>query len=148
MADHESHLTGTRDSGAAVDDSSARSKSQILLLVLSIEKVVQHLFVTYAFAVDLGGIRASVVIHHVPLMIVGFVVGLLFAASARLQFANDRAGYLLLLWLALFDFVGEFAAQGTLAIEIVLSIVVATIILVVLFLNRRTLLQRSALSRS
>jgi len=30
---------------------SRRSKSQILLL-LSIEKVVQHLFVTYAFAVD------------------------------------------------------------------------------------------------
>lgn len=123
------------------DGASRRSKSQILLLLLSIEKVVQHLFVTYAFAVDLGEIRASVVIHHVPLMIVGFAVGLLFAVSARLQFNNERAGYVLLLYLALFDFVGEFVAQGTLAIEIVLSIVVATIILITLFFNRKTLMK-------
>lgn len=123
------------------DGAPRRSKSQILLLVLSIEKVVQHLFVTYAFAVDLGDIRASVVIHHVPLMIVGFAVGVLFAVSSRLQFKNQRAGYVLLLYLALFDFVSEFIAQGTLAIEIVLSIVVATIILLTLFFNRKTLLK-------
>ena len=109
--------------------------------MLSTEKVVQHLFVTYAFAVDLGEIRASVVIHHVPLMIVGFVVGLLFALSARLQYKNQRSGFLLLLYLALFDFVSEFVAQGTLAIEIVLSIVVAAIILLTLFVNRNALIQ-------
>ena len=129
-----------RERGGANAKASGRSKSQILLLVLSIEKVIQHLFVTYAFAVDMGGIRDSVVIHHVPLMIVGFVVGLLFAASVRLQYRNERRGYLLLLVLALFDFVAEFVAQGTLAIEIVVSIVVAAIILVTLFLNRKTLL--------
>jgi len=44
----------------------------------------------------------------------GFAVGLLFAVSARLQFKNQRAGYVLLLFLALFDFVSEFVAQGTL----------------------------------
>ena len=132
---------GQQGTGADRTDVSRRSKSQILLLLLSIEKVVQHLFVTYAFAIDLGDIRASVVIHHTPLMIVGFVVGLLFAVSARLQFKNERRGYLLLLYLALFDFVGEFVAQGTLAIEIVLSIIVATIILLTLFVNRKTLLQ-------
>ncbi|MGI9623185.1 MAG: hypothetical protein ACR2PK_10145 [Acidimicrobiales bacterium] len=118
-----------------------RSKAAILLLVLSIEKTLQHLFVTYAFAVDLGGIRDSVVIHHAPLMIVGFVVGLLFAGSTSLQFKNQRSGYWLLLYLALFDFIAEFVAQGTLAIEIVVSIVVATIILLTLFLNRQTLLK-------
>ena len=127
------------------DRSPRRSKSQILLLVLSIEKVVQHLFVTYAFAIDMGDIRASVVFHHVPLMIVGFVVGLLFAASARLQFKNHRAGYVLLLYLALFDFVSEFVAQGTLAINIVVSIVVATIILLTLFFDRKTLFRAQAL---
>lgn len=125
------------------DGSPRRSKSQILLLVLSVEKVVQHLFVTYAFAVDLGDIRASVVIHHVPLMVVGFAVGLLFAVSARLQFKNQRSGYVLLLYLALFDFVSEFVAQGTLAIEIVLSIVVATTILLTLFFNRKTTLLKA-----
>ncbi len=62
------------------------SRSQVLLLPLSIEKVVQHLFVTYAF-------------------------------------------------------VSEFVAQGTLAIDLVLSIIVATIILVILFRSRKTLLQ-------
>lgn len=133
--------TGQQGTGADRAEVPRRSKSQILLLLLSIEKVVQHLFVTYAFAVDLGDIRASVVIHHIPLMIVGFVVGLLFAVSARLQFNNERRGYLLLLYLALFDFVSEFVAQGTLAIEIVFSIVVATIILLTLFLDRKTLLQ-------
>ncbi len=112
-----------------------------MLLVLSIEKFVQHMFVTYAFAVDLGEIRDSVVIHHTPLMIVGFIVGVLFALSARLQFKNQRAGYMLLLFLALFDFVSEFVAQGTLAVEIVVSIVVATVILIILFRNRKTLLQ-------
>lgn len=142
MLDDTSRVPQARH-GAAADGggASGRSKSQILLLVLSVEKVVQHLFVTYAFAIDLGGIRDSVVIHHAPLMMVGFVVGLLFAVSARLQYRNDRRGYLLLLYLALFDFVGEFVAQGTLAIEIVVSIVVAAIILVTLFLNRKTLLQ-------
>ncbi len=132
---------GKHRTGVGRDAAFGRSKSQILLLVLSIEKVVQHLFVTYALAVDLGDIRDSVVIHHVPLMIVGFVVGLLFAVSARLQFENERGGYRLLLYLALFDFAGEFVAQGTLAIEIVLSIVVATIILLTLFFHRKTLLQ-------
>lgn len=76
-----------------------------------------------------------------PLMIVGFLVGLLFSVSARLQFENERGGYLLLLCLALFDFVSEFVAQGTLAIEIVLSVIVAAIVLLTLFLNRKALLQ-------
>ena len=142
MLDDASRVPQERNgAGADGDEAPGRSKSQILLLVLSIEKVLQHLFVTYAFAIDMGGIRDSVVIHHAPLMIVGFVVGWLFAVSVRLQFRKERRGYLLLLYLALFDFVGEFIAQGTLATEIVVSIVVAAIILVTLFLNRKTLLR-------
>lgn len=141
MLDGTSRVAQERNAaGADPNGAPGRSKSQILLLVLSIEKVLQHLFVTYAFAVDTGGIRDSVVIHHAPLMIVGFVVGLLFAVSVRLQYRSERRGYLLLLYLALFDFVGEFVAQGTLAIEIVVSIVVAAIILVTLFFTRKALL--------
>ncbi len=135
-ADHRSERRGTDPS---IGTSTKRSPAKILLLVLSVEKVVQHLFVTYAFAVDLGGIRDSVVIHHVPLMVVGSAVGVLFAISARLQFKNERTGYVLLLGLGLFDFISEFFAQGTLAIEVVLSIVVATIILLTLFFARRSL---------
>lgn len=116
------------------------SASRLVLILLTIEKVVQHLFVTYAFAVDLGDIRASVVLHHVPLMVVGFGIGLLFAVSAGLQYKNQRAGYRLLFGLALFDVVAEFVAQGTLAIDIVVSIIVAAIIILVLFFNRQELL--------
>lgn len=141
MIDHAPHISPRPDQTRPGDNGPVkRSGSQILLLVLSVEKFVQHMFVTYAFAVDLGDIRDSVVIHHAPLMIVGFVVGMLFVVSARLQLKNQRAGYVLLLFLALFDFVAEFVAQGTLAIEIVLSIIVATIILLTLFGNRKTLL--------
>lgn len=102
--------------------------------------IVVAIAAPFAFAVDLGDIRDSVVIDHTTLMIVGFVVGLLFAVSVRLQVRNERSGYRLLLCPALFDFVSEFIAQGTLAIEIVFSIIVATIILVTLYLNRKTLL--------
>ncbi len=141
MVDRATHTPPRLNQTRSGDDSPVkRSKSQILLLVLSIEKVVQHMFVTYAFAVDMGEIRDSVVIDHIPLMIVGFVVGVLFAVSARLQLKNQRAGYVLVLYLALFDFVAEFAAQGTLAIEIVVSIIVATIILITLFRDRKRLL--------
>jgi hypothetical protein len=45
---------------------------------------------------------------------------------------------MVLFCLALFDFAGEFIAQGTLVIDITLSFVVATIILVILvFYGRR-----------
>jgi len=141
MVDKATHVRPRMDQTRADGHGSVkRSKVQILLLVLSIEKFVQHMFVTYAFAVDMGDIRDSVVIHHVPLMIVGFIVGVLFVVSARLQLENQRTGYVLLFLLALFDFVAEFVAQGTIAIKIVLSIIVATIILLVLFRNRKTLL--------
>lgn len=112
---------------------------QILLLVLSVEKVLQHLFVTSAFVVDLGGIRDTVVVHHAPLIVLGALVGVLFAVSAVLQLRGRRSGYLLLLALALFDFVAEFVAQGTLTIEVTVSIVVAGVILLTLLLNRRTI---------
>lgn len=78
---------------ASQNGPSGRSRAQVPLLVYSIEKVVQHLFVSYAFVVDLGEIRDTVVIHHLRLTIIGFAVGLLFAVSARFQFRNERAGY-------------------------------------------------------
>ena len=49
--------TQTKPTEAGAAGSVKMSKSQIVLLVLSIEKFVQHMFVTYAFAVDMGGIR-------------------------------------------------------------------------------------------
>ena len=79
MVDEATHVPPRMDRTRADGHGSVRrSKVQILLLVLSIEKFFQHMFVTYAFAVDMGDIRDSVVIHHVPLMIVGFIVGVLF----------------------------------------------------------------------
>jgi len=42
-----------------------------------------------------------------------------------------------LFFLALFDFIGEFIAQGTLAIDITVSFLVASIILLILIVERK-----------
>jgi len=48
------------------------------LIVLSIEKFIQHILVTYAFFVDWGGIRGTVALDYRLLMISGLIIGLLF----------------------------------------------------------------------
>ena len=47
-----------------------------VLILLSFEKFVQHMVVTYAFYVNLTDIRDTVVINHKILMISGFIVGI------------------------------------------------------------------------
>ena len=112
----------------------------ILLIILSFEKFVQHMFVTYAFYVDLDEIRGKVVIDHNLLMISGFIVGILFLVNIPFLYQGKRFSVILLFFLALFDFIGEFVAQGTLAIEIMVSFIVATIILLIIIFKRKELL--------
>ncbi len=112
----------------------------ILLIILSFEKFVQHMFVTYAFYVDLDKIRGKVVIDHNLLMISGFIVGILFLINIPFLYQGKRFSIILLFFLALFDFIGEFVAQGTLAIEIMVSFIVATIILLIIIFKRKELL--------
>ena len=113
----------------------------VILMILSLEKFVQHIYVTYAFMEDLGSIRQFVTLDYRIFMISGFLVGLLFLVSFFLMFRRNRFGLDLLLGLALFDFVGEFVAQGTLFIAIPVSFIVASLIIVVLLVTRKSLVQ-------
>jgi hypothetical protein len=95
--------------------------------------------VTYAFFVDLRGIRDSVVVDHRILMISGFIVGILFLANLPFLYQQRRFSFRFLFALALFDFIGEFVAQGTLLINITVSFIVAASIMIILLLYRRRL---------
>ncbi|OGD44540.1 hypothetical protein A3K69_03110 [Candidatus Bathyarchaeota archaeon RBG_16_57_9] len=108
-----------------------------LLLFLTAEKVVQHLFVTYAFYIDLGGLRSQVAPDYRILMGAGFVVFVLFAVSLYGQLLNAAWAIGLVNGLAVFDVGGEFYAQGSLIIDVTVSFVVAVVILLTVHLIRR-----------
>jgi hypothetical protein len=108
-----------------------------ILIILSFEKFIQHMLVTYAFFVDLRGIRDSVVVDYRFLMISGLVVGLFFLINIPFLYQRRRFSFFLLFTLALFDFIGEFVAQGTLSIAITVSFIVASAILIILILLRK-----------
>jgi len=108
-----------------------------LLMLLSLEKFVQHVVVTYAFQMDLPGTRQFVRYDYRIFMVVGFLVGLLFFLSFVLIVRRKRAGFGLLYGLALFDFAAEFIAQGTLMIEITVSFIVASLIIVLYLLSTK-----------
>ena len=108
-----------------------------ILVLLSFEKFIQHMVVTYAFYVDMGEIRSTVMVDHRLLMISGFIVGILFLVNIPFLLQRKRSSVTALFLLALFDFIGEFIAQGTLAINITLSFLVASIILLILIVERK-----------
>lgn len=109
------------------------------LLILTIEKTIQHIFVTLAFWTDLDGIRSKVVVSPYLLMIAGATVAVLFVIVLW-GLVTERIWSLnLLLGLALFDIFGEFIAQGRLDIEIPLSFIVALAIFVLTLVYKRKL---------
>jgi len=110
---------------------------RVFLILLTAEKTVQHLFVSYAFYVDLGNIRSQVTPDYRILMLVGFVVFMLFAVALYGQCMNAVWATSLVTGLAVFDVLGEFYAQGTLIIDVTLSLVAAIVILLTVYLRRR-----------
>jgi hypothetical protein len=111
---------------------------RVLLVLLVIEKVIQHLAVTVALIFDLGGIRASLALDYRFFLVAGAFEALLFAVGGWGVLRKKSWARWLLLVLALMDIVGEFVAQGTLMITITVSILVAVILLVVSLLYRPT----------
>jgi hypothetical protein len=108
-----------------------------ILVFLSFEKFIQHMVVTYAFYVDMGEIRSTVMVDHRLLMISGFIVGILFLVNIPFLLQRKRSSFTVLFFLAIFDFIGEFIAQGTLAIDITVSFLVASLILLILIIGRK-----------
>lgn len=108
-----------------------------LLAALLLEKVVQHVFVTAAFYLDLGGIRSTVAVSPDVLMVLGAIVAVLFALALWGLLAAKAWALGLIIALALFDLVGEFVAQGRLAIQLNVSFLVAALILFLALSFRR-----------
>jgi hypothetical protein len=115
-----------------------------ILILLSIEKFIQHIAVTYAFAADLSEIRSAVAVDHRLLMISGFIVGWLFLVNIPFLFQQKRFSFSLLFGLALFDLIGEFIAQGTLIIDITVSFLVAFVILLILIIYSKRLAENNS----
>jgi len=112
----------------------------ILLQILAFEKFVQHMFITYGFIENLGGIRQAVSLDYRIFLISGFLVGLLFLLSFVLLIRLNRLSLTLLFFLALFDFLGEFVAQGTVFITITVSFLIATLLLLIIGTRRSSLI--------
>ena len=120
-----------------------------VLAFLNIEKIIQHLFVTYAFWHDIGGIRSQVAVPPDLLMIAGAGIAILFMLSLWGLLTDTGWAINLLIGLALFDIAGEFMAQGRMDIAIPVSLVVAVVILILALVFRREIHRpKSSLRRS
>jgi hypothetical protein len=99
------------------------------MLLLIAEKVIQHVAVTSAFALDIGGIRASVALDYRLFLWAGAASAVLFALSGWALARKKTWATGLIIALALVDIAGEFLAQGTLMITLNVSFLVALILL-------------------
>lgn len=109
------------------------------LIVLVIEKIIQHSVVTLAFLFDVGNIRTEVAVRYEVLMVSGFIVGILFALSLWGMLRDSPWAISLITALALFDFIGEFVAQGKLLLPTITVSFVVALVLLVLSLRYRQL---------
>lgn len=145
MMERDSQYTGER---TATDMTTPHSPSgptgralwmrgtRVALLLLIVEKVAQHIVVTTAFALDVGRIRASVALDYRLFLVSGAALTLLFALSGWALVRERAWARGLIIALALADIIGEFVAQGTLAITLTVSVVAAAALLLLALLYR------------
>lgn len=110
---------------------------QVVILLLVIEKIIQHIVVTAAFARDWGGIRATAAVPPDVLLVLGAIVAVLFMLALWGFIRRRLWAVNLALALALFDMLGEFLAQGTLGIQLNVSFLVASTLLILCLAYRR-----------
>lgn len=108
-----------------------------LLIALAFEKFIQHVFVTLAFYFNWGNIDATVAVNPDVLMILGAAVAALFILSLWGLIARKKWAINLIIALALFDVFGEFIAQGKIGIEMNVSFLVATALLILAMIYRK-----------
>jgi hypothetical protein len=108
-----------------------------LLIVLIIEKSIQHIFVTIAFYFNWEDIGSTVAVNPGILMVLGAIVAVLFVLGLWGIITQKKWAINLIFALALFDIIGEFVAQGKIGIMINVSFIVATILLILSLTYRR-----------
>lgn len=111
--------------------------ARVALLVLVVEKIVQHIVVTVAFYFDWRGIGSTVVVSPTVLMVLGAGAAVAFAVSLWGLLRRREWAVNLVIALALFDIVGEFVAQGRIGILITVSFIVAVVLLILALRYRR-----------
>jgi hypothetical protein len=114
-----------------------------LLIVLVVEKIVQHIFVSLAFLYDIGGVRSTVAVDYRALMISGAVFAILFAVALTAVIQKKRWSLYLVALLVASDIIGEFIAQGTVFVAINISLIVAIILLLLCIFELRIKLDPS-----
>ena len=107
------------------------------LILLTVEKTTQHIVVTLAFYFNWRDIVSTVVVDPGILMFVGAIVAVLFGTSLSGLIWKQTWAVDAILYLALFDIIGEFVAQGTLVIFITVSFLVAVVLFLLAFTYRR-----------
>jgi hypothetical protein len=116
-----------------------KSRLRYVLIILLVEKIVQHIFVTVCFAYNFFGIRSTVAVDYNYLLYSGAVVVVLFAIALWSVIKNIRWGLNLVMGLAVFDIVSEFVAMGPVLITINVSFIVAIVLLVLCYWYQRSL---------
>lgn len=114
-----------------------RSWLDYLLIVLLIEKVIQHIVVSVSFVYDIGDIRSTVAVDYRILTTSGIVLAFLFMIAFWGTIRRRKWRITLVAALALFDIIGEFIAQGTIFITITVSVLVAIVLLILSYLEHR-----------
>ena len=107
-----------------------------LLIILIVEKIIQHVTVTLALYFNWADIVSTVVISPTVLMILGAIIAVLFMIALFGIIKQQVWATNLVIALALFDIIGEFVAQGKLAIVITLSFIVAVFLLILALMYR------------
>jgi len=110
-----------------------------LLILLIVEKIIQHVVVTLAFYFNWKDIVSTVVVSSGVLMILGAIAAVLFVLSLWGMVRKQPWAINLILALAMFDIIGEFVAQGKIGIVITVSFIIATLLLILAMLYRRQL---------
>ncbi len=112
-------------------------------IVLVIEKTIQHITVTAALSFNWWNIGGTVSVPPIILIVLGALVAILFGIA--LWGVLKRQGWAtgLIMGLALFDMTGEFVAQGTTRIQLNVSFLVATALLVLCLVERKRATQRA-----
>ena len=108
-----------------------------VIIVLLAEKTIQHVTVTAALCLNWRGIASTVAITPAILIVLGSTAAVLYAVALWAMFKRRAWVVPLVMALALFDIVGEFAAQGTASITLNVSLIVAATLLVTVLIYRR-----------
>jgi hypothetical protein len=107
------------------------------LLLLTVEKILQHIVVTLAFYFNWQDIGSTVVVSPTILMISGALIAILFMVSLWGLLKKQTWAINLLTALAIFDLLGEFVAQGRIDITMTISFLAAALLLIFCLVYRR-----------